>query len=145
MEKLVIGTCAVEKEDVIRTLEKQETIIFATCADNRVTTRYMSHVNDGLNIYFQTGNDYLKMQQIRKNPNVAVSVGTYDIEGTAVELGHPLSGENELFVRLMKAKHPAAFKTYSSIKDECVVKVTVRGVRQWRYIDGKPFLAEGKF
>lgn len=143
MEKLIIGTCAVDKEDVIRTLEKKEVLLFATCADNRVTTRYMSHVNDGLDIYFMTGTDYLKMQQIRKNPNVAVSVGTYDIEGTAAELGHPLS--DELFVRLMKEKHPETFKNYASYVKECIVKVTVRSVRQWRYIDGKPFLAEGKF
>jgi hypothetical protein len=85
------------------------------------------------------------MQQIRKNPNVAVSVGTYDIEGTAEEVGHPLGKGNELFVRLMKEKHANSFNTYAHYEEQVVVKITVRSVRQWRYINGKPFLAEGMF
>jgi len=140
-----IGTCSIDKADVIKTFEREKTLVLATCADGRVTIRTMSHVSDGPDIYFQTGADSLKMRQIRENPNVAMTVGPYDIEGTAAELGHPLSAENALFKRLIKEKHPDTFKRWSALEDEVVVKVTVRSVRQWKYVDGKPFIAEGEF
>ena len=74
-----IGTLNLSADEVTSVLTKEKTIILATAADNRVTTRSMSHVNDGMTIYFQTGSSYLKTQQIRINPNVAISVEGYDI------------------------------------------------------------------
>lgn len=137
-----IGTCAIEKEEVIYALETEATIILATCADNRVTIRPMSHVNNGLTVFFQTGRDYLKVRQIRQNPFVAICVGTYEIEGTATLLGHPLADENRFFVEKLKVKHPGAYERWSACEDEVVIKVDIHRVSQWRYIGGEPFLAE---
>ena len=58
-----IGTCAVTADEVIHALETEPTCVLATCAGNHVTIRPMSHVNDGLTVYFQTGKDYLKEPQ----------------------------------------------------------------------------------
>jgi len=139
---LAIRTCKIEAEEVIATLEAEPALTFATCAGNRVTIRPMSHVNDGLDVYFQTGSDSLKMRQIRENPNVALCVGTYEMEGAAVEAGHPLAEENALFIQAYKEKHPGSYERYSGLEDEIVVKVTVGLVRQWRYVNREPVLAE---
>jgi general stress protein 26 len=101
----------------------------------------MSHVNDGMTIYFQTGSSYLKSQQIRINPNVAISVGGYDLEGKATLLGHPLDAENNLFAELYKKKHPQSADMWTTYPEEIVVKVDIKMVRKWLYIDGKPFIA----
>ena len=141
--KMEIGTCSITKEEVIQALERENTLTLATCAENRVTIRPMSHINDGMTILFQTGKDSLKMQQIRANPHVAVCVGTYEIEGRAHETGHPLAADNAFFARAYKEKHPGSFEKYSAYEDEVVVCVTVERVRQWRYVDGQPVMAEG--
>jgi len=105
----------------------------------------MSHVNDGLIVYFQTGEHYLKTQQIRQNPNVALSVGTYEIEGIATIIGHPMDEANSLITEKIKTKHPNAFKRWSALPNQVLVKVEIGLVRQWKYVDGKPFIAIGEF
>jgi general stress protein 26 len=139
-----IGTCNLTEDEVTAVLQKEKTIILATAADNRVTTRSMSHVNCGMTIYFQTGSNYLKCQQIRINPNVAISVEGYDIEGKTALLGHPLDEENSFFIKLYKEKHPEYSGMWSTYPEEIVVRVDIEMVRKWRYVDGKPFIAVWK-
>jgi len=140
-----IGTCSLSAEEVIAVLEKEKSFTLATSAHGRVSTRAMSHVNDGLTVYFQTGSDYLKVQQMEANPNVALSVGGYEMEGKVTLLGHPLDTENRLFAEIYKKKHPQYTDIWSTYEKEIVVKVEIGLVRQWRYIDGKPFIAVGQF
>jgi len=140
-----IGTCEITAEEVIHALETRKTHVLATCAENRVTIRPMSHINDGLTVFFQTNRNSLKMSQIRANPLVALYVGTYEIEGAASELGRPLADENAFFAQEYRKRHPRAFERYSSTEDEIVVRITVKRVRQWRYIDGKALLADSTF
>ena len=143
--EMEIGISEITKKEVIQTLEREKTLTLATCAGNRVTIRPMSHISDGMTILFQTGVNSLKMQQIRVNPNVAICVGTYEIEGTAAEAGHPLEKENEFFAKTYREKHPESFEKYSAYGDEVVVVITVKRVRQWRYNNGQPVMAELSF
>jgi len=136
-----IGTYELSADEVISALEKEKTLTLATCADGRVTTRPMSHVNDGLTVYFQTGEHYLKAQQIKANPNVAISVGAYDIEGIAEIIGHPMDEANLFFIEKFTEKHPNYAGRWSALSNQVVVKVEIKLSRQWRYIDGKPFIA----
>jgi general stress protein 26 len=134
-----IGTCELTAEEIIAVLEKEKTHAFATCADNRVTVRTMSHVNEGLVIYFQTGEYYLKTQQIRANPNVAISVGLMDIEGVAEIIGHPK--DNDFVLKKLGEKHPNAVERWSSLPNQVIVKIEIQMARQWRYVDNKPVIA----
>ncbi|MCL2406783.1 MAG: pyridoxamine 5'-phosphate oxidase family protein, partial [Defluviitaleaceae bacterium] len=135
----------ISADEVINTLEKENTLVLATCADDRVTIRPMSHINFGLNIYFQTGEDYLKVHQIKENPYVALYVGTFEIEGKAEVIGHPLAEENKFFIEKYKVRQPKAYELYSHTQ-ELVIKVTVGRVRRWQYLeDGKPGVAMGVF
>ena len=136
-----IETCTISEDEIIQALEKEMTLALATCAGDRVTVRPVSHINNGLQVYFQTGVDSLKIRQIRANQNVALCVGTYQMEGTAQVLGHPLDKENAFFANSYKVKHPASFEHYSAFADEVVVSVLIHRVTQWRYLDGKPYVA----
>ena len=138
-------TCQIGAAEVIGVLKKEKVLTLATCADNRVTIRPMSHINVGLDIYFQTGYDSLKMDQIAANPRVALCVGDLEIEGTATTCGHPLAEQNAFFAQAYQEKHPSSFERYSAYEDEIVVRVKIHLVRQWRYIDGKPLIAESEF
>jgi len=137
-----IETCAITEDEIILVLKTEVTLILATSADNRVTIRPVSHINDGMDVYFQTSINSLKIQQIRANNTVALCVGTYQIEGVAEVLRHPLDKENSFFAQAYEAKHPAYFRLYSAYSDEVVVRVTIHRATQWRYYDGKPVVAE---
>jgi len=141
----VIRTCTINADEVIKALNEEQISILATCADNKVTIQPMSHINEDLNVYFQAGKNSLKVGQISENPNVAICVGTYEIEGTASEAGHPMAEGNVFFARAYKEKHPGSYEQYSKLEEETVIKVTVKRVRQWRYINSQPFLAESEF
>jgi len=144
-DHLEVGTCAISEEELIRALKTKKTLILATCADHHVTVRPMSHIHDGLDVFFQTGADSLKVRQIAANPRVALCVGTYQIEGTATVLGHPMAKENAFFAQAYRAKHRSSFELYSAYPDEVVVRVRMHRARQWRYVKGKPFMAEANF
>jgi general stress protein 26 len=53
-------------EEIIKKLQAEDSIVLATCADNRVTARSMCHINDGLTILFATNRNSLKTEQIKK-------------------------------------------------------------------------------
>lgn len=133
---------AIDRLAFFASLDKEQTIVFATCANNRVTIRPMSHIRWGCDVYFQTSESSLKMTQVASNPNVAFCCGTFEAEGKAVAQGHPLATENAWFVQAYQAKHPEAFARYSALPDEIIVKITVHRVRQWQYTDNQPHLAE---
>ena len=136
-----IGVCELTADDIISALEREATLTLATCADNRVTIRPMSHVNEGLTVFFQTGPRYLKTRQIKANPNVAMSVGTYEIEGIAEIVGHPMDDANQFFIEKYRTKHPNYAERWSTLPSQVLVRVEISLVRQWRYIDGKPVIA----
>lgn len=98
----------------------------------------MSHVILGMDIYFQTDKRFLKVEQILKNPRVALCTGNLQIEGTAELLGHPSNAEHAELSNLYKRKHPHSFEMYADMKDEIVIKVNPSLFTLWKYIDGKP-------
>lgn len=52
---------AVELEiEIINILEKEKHLVLATCSEGHVTARTMSHVNAGMDIFFQTDKRFLK-------------------------------------------------------------------------------------
>lgn len=126
------------KKEITEILNKEKYIVLATCADEHVTARTMSYVNTGLDIFFQTDRQFLKVQQMLKNPRVALCTGNLQIEGIVKMQGHPLDHINIEFSNLYKIKHPHSFDKYTSLKEEIVVKVEPYLFTLWKYIDGKP-------
>jgi general stress protein 26 len=137
MGKITLDTYEL-KEEIIAMLEREKHIVIATCSDGRVTARTMSHVNAGMDIFFQTDKRFLKIEQILKNPRVALCAGNLQIEGIAKLQGHPFDSENADFCSLYKQKHPHSFEMYAAMKDEIVIKVKPSLFTLWKYIDGKP-------
>ena len=122
--------------EVVSILEKEQSIVLATSSNDNVTARTMSHVNDGLTIYFQTGASSEKYQQIKINPNIAFAVGNMQIEAVAEICGHP--NETPHFIELYKTKFPGYYELYTNHKEEVLIKATPRKIKFWKYIDGAP-------
>ncbi|HYH02029.1 MAG TPA: pyridoxamine 5'-phosphate oxidase family protein [Bacillota bacterium] len=126
------------KAEVVELLNQNKKWVLATAANNRVTARTMSIVNDGLKIYFQTDQDFIKFQQIRVNPNVALCFSNVQLEGMATIQGHPFNPANEWFIHEYQKHHPSAFKRYAHLQSEVVIEVIPNFITLWKYIDSLP-------
>jgi len=119
-------------------LSNANSIVLATAYAAKVTARTMSHVNDGLEIMFQTGQNSEKALQMQKNPYVALAVSNLQIEALATMLGHPLNDCNIHFVNLYKQKFPKYFQLYSGSEHEVLFVCKPLKVTLYKYIDGVP-------
>ena len=126
------------QREVIDFLNGNKHLVLATCSDRHVTARTISVINNGLKMLFQTDRDFAKYQQIKENPNVALSCGNIQIEGRAQITGHPF--ENSYFVENYQRYHEDSFRNYSHLKDEVIIEVEPTLITLWKYDpDNKPF------
>lgn len=118
-------------------------MVLSTCADNRVTSRPMSVVVIDGKFCCQTDRRYLKCSQIKANPNVALCVNNFSIEGQCHVIGRPL--ENSFFVEKMKECFPDAVSRWSELPTECVLEITPKLISAWSYDKNKPFIERWDF
>jgi len=126
------------KDEVISILEREQSIVLATSVNGKVTARNMSHINDGLTIYFQTDRGSEKAQQIRQNANIAFAVSNIQIEALAEDCGHPGAPHNNIFIEKYKSKFPAYFEKYTSLPDEILFKAVPTKIKLYKYVDDEP-------
>lgn len=118
-------------------------MILSTCAENRVTSRAMSVVVIDGKFYCQTDERYLKCKQIKANPNVALSVNNFSIEGRCHIMGKPF--ENDFFINAMKEHYPDAVSRWSELPAEVLLEITPRLVSAWIYEENKPYIERWDF
>jgi general stress protein 26 len=121
--------------EVIGLLEEIQTIILATCTNERVTARTMNMVNDGLTIYFQTGKNGDKGKQVCKNPNVAIAVDNIQIEAVARFTDN--TNEIALCSTKYKAKYPRLYEKYFDFPEEPTLICEPTIIKLYKFIDGK--------
>lgn len=126
------------EREVVEILSKNNLWVLATSSYDKVTARTMSIVNMGLRILMQTGNKFLKYEQIIQNPRVALCRDNIQIEGVANIIGHPLEERNADFIERYKAQHEISYKLYSHLEDEVVIEILPSKITLWKYIDSRP-------
>ena len=126
------------KQEVLDILEKNKYWVLATSANDRVTARSMSVVNDGVNIYFQTETLLDKYQQIVANPNIALCYHNVQIEGKAESRGRVASPENKKIREMYCANHNKAYERWQGLADQVFIEVKPVRITMWKYIDSKP-------
>jgi len=126
------------KDEVVMLLEREKSITLATAAHNKVTARTMSHVNEDLTIYFQTGRNSEKALQIEQNPNIVFAVANIQIEAIARKCGHPMESQNKGFVEKYEDKFPLYFEKYTNLPDEMLFEAYPLKIKMYKYVDGNP-------
>lgn len=127
------------KADIFQYLSSKRHLVVATSAADRVTARTVSYVVLGEVIAFQTDTTFLKFEQIKANPHVALCIDHIQIEGTAHMTGHPYDLENSLFLRQFEKTHPGSFEQYSKMVNETVIEVLPSFITLWGYENRKPY------
>lgn len=123
--------------EYVEVLQEAKSMILATSSGDKVTARTISHVNDGLDIYFQTDDTSEKCGQIRCNPRIAFAAGNMQIEAFAEIAGHP--HYNPHFAELYKAKFPCYYELYTYSENEVVIHSVPSKVTFYKYINRKPY------
>ncbi len=127
------------EQEIIGLLDQSLIMVLATAANDKVTARSMSCINEGLSIFFQTDKNFLKYEQIQANHNVALSVNNIQIEGVATVRGHILEKRNQHILDLYKARHYGSYKAYSHLKDNVLIEVVPTLITLWKYEDDSCF------
>lgn len=113
-------------------LKAEQTMILATCANNKVMARTICHINDGVTIMFSTGDNSEKIEQMKKNPNIALAVGNLRIEAVAEIIGN--ADDYQFFLEEYPKKFPHLGGLYGS--DYFLVIMNPMKISLYKYIDG---------
>ena len=129
------------EQETLEILEKNRTWVLSTSFIDKITSRSMSVINIGMDIYFQTNKKYTKYIQMTKNPNVALCTGNTSIEGTAREIGSWADEKNNDIMEAYKAKHLSSYNRYGNLDGQVVFKITPKKVSYWKYPsdDSEPY------
>lgn len=112
-------------------------MVLSTSFQDHVTSRMMSVIIEGGNFYFQTDRNFRKYAQLKQNPNAALCIDNFQIEGVCEEIGTPV--ENETFCRLYKQYFPGSYQKYSLLSNEKLFVLRPVYIKKWIYDDGKPY------
>ena len=129
------------EQETVEMLENNKVWVLSTSFIDKITSRSMSIINVGMDIYFQTNQKYTKYIQMTKNSNVALCTGNISIEGTAKETGSWTDEKNKDLMELYKLKHLSSYNKYGSLDGQVVFKITPKKVSYWKYssADGEPY------
>lgn len=127
-------------KEIINYLDTKGHIVLATSKDDKVSARNVSHIMLDNDLYFQTDNNFKKVEQIQANNNVALCTDNYQLEGIATILGNPFEDQNRQFLEKFRKVHKNSFEKYTYMESEVVVKVKIKKATIWRYINDIPYI-----
>ena len=119
---------------IIEQLQEAKEIVLSTCADGKVTARTMCHINDGVTVLFATDDRSEKVAQMRKNPNIALTVGNLRIEAVAELFGRP--GDHLTFAKAYAKKFPWLGEFYKPTPNDMLVICRPNKISLYKYDNG---------
>lgn len=129
--------------ELFENIGRQKKMVLSTVCENHVTSRMMSVIiMDGC-FYFQTDKIFRKYEQIKKNPQVALCMDNIQIEGSCMELGHPL--ENKEFCEFYRQAFQNSYDKYTAMENERLFKIVPNFIQKWIYEDGEPYIENFDF
>jgi hypothetical protein len=102
------------RDKLISLLDKRDTpvMVLGTSANNKVMTRSVLIINNGLDLYFFTWKNSRKINQIEINKNVSICKDKIEIEGEAKILGLMTSKDNKNILDMIRAKNPDSVRRW---------------------------------
>lgn len=119
-------------ERIERLLSLSKNAILATASkDGIVSSSKMCMVSFDSKVYFQTCNTFEKVQNIKENPNVAITLHNVYFKGKAKIVGHPTS--NPIFIEKLKERHPDAYSNYTNLDNQVLIEIELTECRIWGF------------
>jgi uncharacterized pyridoxamine 5'-phosphate oxidase family protein len=128
-----------ELEKIYLQIGESKELPIATSSKNNPTVRIVCCIIYDNKIYFQTGSDLLKYEQICENNNVALCFINIQIIGIAKIIGKTTDKENIKIMEIYKKCFPKSYETYSHYEKEILIEINPKKIMKWDYENGKPF------
>jgi hypothetical protein len=87
-------------------------MVLGTAANEKVITRSVLIINNGLDLYFFTWGNSRKIKQIEINNNISICKDKIEIEGEAKILGLMTSIENKSILEMIRRRHPDSIRNW---------------------------------
>jgi uncharacterized pyridoxamine 5'-phosphate oxidase family protein len=129
----------IELEDIFNSIRKSKIMALATSSQDNPSVRLVSYIMCDNKIFFQTGTDLNKYDQICKNKNVALCVDNIQIKGVAKIIGKTNDEQNKEIMEIYKEYHKNSYETYSHRDNEILIEIIPENIVKWDYEDGKPY------
>ena len=113
-------------------------MVLSTSESSKVSSRMMSVVQLDGEFYFQTDITMRKYRQLCANNTVALCIDNIQVEGTCMEVGHPL--HHARFCEAYQACFKNSYDAYSSLKNERLFVVKPLYIQRWVYKDSMPYI-----
>ena len=124
---------------VRRKIEEKKIGVLSTSDGNRVTSRSMSFICLGSDLYFQTDRRFEKIRQLEINKKAAVCMENIQIEAEAEIKGGTELPENRSFLKKFAAEHPGSYSMYSHGRNQIVVRLIIKNITVWKYKENVVF------
>lgn len=120
-------------ESVLTQIQESLTINLSTSMNNIVTVRPISAITFKNCIFIKTSIRSTKYKQIQENPNVAISVNTSYLKGTAEIIGNTLADSNEEIKEAYIQKFSDAFTEDDNFAadDDVFIKFCITELNSW--------------
>jgi len=128
-----------ELEKIFSQIGNSKELPLATSCKNYTTVRIVSCIILNNKIYFQTGTDLLKYEQILENNNVALCYINIQIEGNANIIGKTNKKNNNEIMEIYKKYFKNSYETYSNLENEVLIEIIPKKIIKWDYENGKPY------
>ena len=103
----------------------------ASSVNDMPTVRNVSCIFYGGRIYFKTDREFRKTKQLLQNPNVALSCGGVQVEGSARNTGLVIEEPGCRFESLYEQYWADSYNAYPHKESEILIEVTPRFVEIW--------------
>lgn len=110
----------------LKMLEDIKEMVLSTCSGDHVTSRVVSTACRGTKILFASYRTNTKCVQIKENPNVAVCIGNFQIEGVAQIIGTPQNANNAGLMELYKEKQAGYYDLVLKDKGMILIEVEIK-------------------
>lgn len=118
-------------EYLFNKLGHSKVMALASSLNDYVTVRNVSCLFYNDKIYFKTDRNFRKTKILMENPNVALCVGGFQIEGKAYNKGLVIDEPGRVFEKLYKQYLWGSYNRYSHEEDEILIEVTPTFVEIW--------------
>ncbi len=123
------------RDEIIQFFDENQEIVLATSSKDRVTSRTISFANDGLEIYFWSWEHNKKVEQIKENPKVSLTLHKVQYEGEAEILGKPLDKKNIVHLDLFYKKFSEMYvDIFSKIPEMVLIKIYPKAIVKFEKI-----------
>ncbi len=122
-----------EKKELFEKIGKTYNMVLSASYEDNVSSRMVSVIlfNEKFYITSMAGE---KLEQIEKNPNIALCADTIQIKGTGKILGYALEEKNKEIMTEYKNILPSSFERFASNPAAMLVEFTFAQCKWWKDI-----------